>query len=199
MDFDIIKERFLLYKSDQRRALITLSVIALAIAAFFALSSRSQPVHGAEQIRLTAAPVSDTSTSLIFVHVAGKVVHPGVYPMLRGSRVVDALRAVGGELATADVSEVNLARVVVDGEQIYLPSKNETLRGATHTNSHSKININRANSSLFDSLPGIGPVIAERIVQFRKEHGPFASIEDLQKVGGIGPKLFMRIKDRLSL
>ena len=199
MDFDIIKERFLIYKTDQRRALITLSVIALAIALFFALSSRSQPVHGAEPIRLTAAPVSDTSTSLIFVHVAGKVVHPGVYPMVRGSRVVDALRAAGGELPSADVSEVNLARLVVDGEQIYLPSKSETLRSTSPTNSHSIININRASASLFDSLPGVGPVIAARIVQFRKENGPFSNLEDLQKVAGIGPKLFMRIKDRLSL
>ena len=199
MNFDIIKERFLIYKADQRRALITLSVIALAIALFFALSSRSQPVHGAEPIRLTVATVSDTSTSLIFVHVAGKVAHPGVYPMVRGSRVVDALRAAGGELPVADVSEVNLARLVVDGEQIYLPSKSETIRSATHMNSHSKININRANASLFDTLPGVGPVIAARIVQFRKDNGPFANLEDLQKVEGIGPKLFMRIKDRLSL
>ena len=103
------------------------------------------------------------------------------------------------ELPVADVSEVNLARLVVDGEQIYLPSKSETIRSATHLNSHSKININRANASLFDTLPGVGPVIAARIVQFRKDNGPFANLEDLQKVEGIGPKLFMRIKDRLSL
>jgi competence protein ComEA len=199
MDFDTFKERFLDFTIEQRRALISISLVAVALASYFSLASRAQPVHSAEPIQIERNQISDTSTSLLFIHVAGKVHHPGVYPVVRGSRVIDAVKAAGGPLPSADLSEVNLARVVIDGEQIYLPALHEGMRSSDRVSSSGKININRAGTAQFDSLPGIGPVIASRIVQYRKTNGPFASLEDMKKVEGVGEKLFSRIKDRLSL
>ena len=199
MDFSELKERFLAFTVDQKRALISLSIIAIGIAIFFSLSSKSQAVYSAEPIRVEANSSSESSTAIIFIHVAGKVSKPGVYPVLRGTRVVDVIAHAGGALKGVDLSDINLARQVVDGEQIYVA--NAEINGPRGTSSKysGKVNINRGTVMSFDSLPGIGPVIARRIVEYRKVNGPFLSLEDLKKVQGVGAKIFERIKGRLTL
>ena len=199
MDFSELKERFLAFTVDQKRALISLSIIAIGIAIFFSLSSKSQAVYSAEPIRVEANSSSESSTAIIFIHVAGKVSKPGVYPVLRGTRVIDLIAHAGGALKGVDLSDINLARQVVDGEQIYVA--NAEINGPRGTSSKysGKVNINRGTVMSFDSLPGIGPVIARRIVEYRKVNGPFLSLEDLKKVQGVGAKIFERIKGRLTL
>lgn len=199
MDFQTLKESALDYTKDQRRALISISLIAIGIAIYFSLSSRSNVVHSAEPIQIESSMTSDSSTSLIFVHVAGEVRKPGLYPMIRGARVNDAISIAGGPTAGADTSQINLARAIVDGEQIYLPSIRERRSISAGKSFNGKININQASVAAFDSLPGIGPVIAERIVKYRREHGPFITLEDIEKVQGVGAKTLARIKDRLTL
>ena len=118
-----------------------------------------------------------------------------------GSRVADAIKAAGGALKGVDLSEINLARVLNDGEQIYVgTAQNKSSGGANSAKKFTGIiNINRASKVDFDSLSGIGPVIAGRIVTYRVQNGPFMAIDDLLKVSGVGPKTLERIRPRLTL
>ena len=196
MHIDELREKLLDFSEDQRRAIISIGLIAILIASFFALASRGQSVEASEPLQKIVVQ-GDNS---LLVHVVGKVLRPGVYPMVSGARVNDAIAAAGGALKGVDLSEINLARKVVDGEQIYVGIESFTRNSSGSTRVGSgKININRANASQFESLPKIGPVIAKRIMDFRKLNGQFAALEDIQKVTGIGAKTFARIKDRITL
>lgn len=139
------------------------------------------------------------------VHIAGAVKKPGVYYFSLGSRVDDALRQAE-PLAEADLNALNLARKLADGEKIYVPKKGETpeqaLNGTVLTEqgaSGQKVNINTATAAELDTLPGIGPAIAQRIIDYRTEHGPFRTIADLQKVSGIGERRYEQIKDLVTI
>src|SRR5207245_10451085 len=129
----------------------------------------------------------------IVVDVVGAVRKPGVYDFAQGARVIDAVRAAGGFLPDAEPQAINLARPLVDGEQVVVPKKGETLPGAAGGSAQQpggKVNINNATESDFENLPGIGPVLAQKIVDYRNQHGTFRTIQDLMKVTGIGQKKF---------
>ncbi len=132
----------------------------------------------------------------VVVHVAGAVKHPGVYTLHVGDRVRDAIAAAGGAGSRADVAAVNLASLVEDGEQIVVPRRprgNETQAGvAVGSPSPSAtvpppVNINQADAAGLDTLPGVGPSTAGRIIAWRTEHGRFRTVDDLLAVPGIGP------------
>ena len=130
----------------------------------------------------------------IVVDVVGAIRKPGVYDFPQGARVIDAVRAAGGFVSGAEQQAINLARPLVDGEQIVVPKKGEAAPpaagGASAQQPGGKVNINSATESDFENLPGIGPVLAQKIVDYRTQHGPFRSIQDLMKVTGIGQKKF---------
>ncbi len=188
------KSQTLEYTTEQRRALIAISLVAILIAGVLFLSSRGEAVE-TPAIKV----IENTESKMLLVHVAGEVKRPGVYPVIDGSRVVDALSAAGGAKKGVDLSVINLARKVVDGEQIYLGVKPEEKKKVSSKSFSGTVYVNRASVSQFESLSGIGPVLARRIVDFRSANGPFVDIADLQKVPGIGEKTFERIKSRLSL
>jgi len=127
----------------------------------------------------------------------------GVYELPAGSRVIDAIRAAGGAKAKAALSELNLARVIKDGEQIYVDliytSESRARAGSKASAPRGPININRATASDLDSLDGIGPVIAKRIIAFRTTNGPFTAVEDLLKVSGIGDAKFAQFKEKIRV
>jgi len=144
----------------------------------------------------SASPTTGTSDAdaapTITVHVAGQVSSPGVYRFAAGSRVVDAVRAAGGATASADVDAVNLASLLEDGRQIYVPAVGERPPGGAVATSSSDgvrlpVDLNRATAEELDQLPGIGPTTAAAIVAHREEYGPFATTEGLLAVPGIGP------------
>ncbi len=156
------------------------------------------------------------TASPLFVHVTGAVIQPGVYPLPRTSRVQDALQAAGGYLPEADLAVLNLAAVVQDGERIWVPWKpNSTTpppqqaessqRGQTFNLPASPptqsglININSATQSELETLPGIGPVTAQKIIAYRQEHGPFTKIEELLEVSGIGVATLDKFKDYITI
>lgn len=198
MNVDELKERLPVYTSSQKQALALLSLLGVGLAIFLFLSTRGTAI--AQESPKPALSISPVNTTIL-VHVAGKVKKPDVYPMIQGSRVGDAIKAAGGALKGVDLSEINLARVLIDGEQIYVGTSQNmsTPRGKTSKNSTGIININRASKIDFDSLSGIGPVIAGRIVTYRLQNGPFMAIDDLLKVSGVGPKTLERIRPRLTL
>ena len=199
MNFSEIKERLPEYSESQKRALVTISLLAIGFACLlFATTRGSAIAQETPKPLLSLSPVKQT----ILVHVAGKVKKPDVYPLLQGSRVADAIKAAGGAKKGVDLSDINLARILIDGEQIYVGYVAAVDR-STPKNSVKKysgiVNINRATKAEFDSLVGIGPVIAGKIVAYRNQNGSFMAIEDLLKVSGIGAKTLERIRPRLTL
>ena len=183
------------FTSLQKRALLAVSGLVILLSIFIVVRGNTHKV--------TAPPVvvTEIAAPQIFVDVTGAVNNPGVYTLTANSRVIDAIKAAGNSAPGADLSTINLARVLADGEQIYVDAATTNSKGVrVSTPAHSgPININRATVHDFDSLDGIGPVIASRIVAYRKANGPFTTIEDLQKVSGIGVAKFAQIKAKIRV
>lgn len=140
----------------------------------------------------------------IIVHVTGEVKYSGVVTLNEGDRVVDAILAAGGETENADLSKLNLAYVLSDGEKIYVPNKNDSEEDlVTNGNNSEKenklVNINTATVEELSSLPGIGQALAERIVMYRMQNGKFENIEAIKNVSGIGDSKFNNIKDMIKV
>lgn len=136
--------------------------------------------------------------AVLLVHVTGAVATPGVVRAPDGARVVDVLELAGGALADADLGALNLARLVADGEQVVVPRVGEaTAPGAAGVRADGRVDLNRASAEELEALPGIGPVIARRIVEHREREGPFATVGDLRAVPGIGEKTFQALADLL--
>ena len=173
-----------------------------------------------EEISLdTAEKPVGASEEKLTVYVTGAVNHPGVLTLGEGARAADAVNACGGVLPTADMEKVNMAQMLKDGQQLLIPEKTgkqERLSGGKVTGEEVKgkhasgksngkdekggiVNINTADESELDTLPGIGPSMAKRIVEFRQTEGAFQSPEDLKKVRGIGDAKFEKLKDRISV
>ncbi|HHW56891.1 MAG TPA: transporter [Clostridia bacterium] len=135
----------------------------------------------------------------IKVYVTGLVKNPGVYLMKEGERIIDAINKAGGPLEEADLSNINLAQKVKDEQMIKVPKKEEEaiISFSGMSAKDKKININTATKEELQTLPGIGPVTAERIIEFRETKGPFKKIEDIMNVPRIGPKMFEQIKDKI--
>jgi competence protein ComEA len=141
------------------------------------------------------------------VQIAGAVPRPGVYALAQGSRVQDAISAAGGFLAEADKTGINLARALEDGEQLEIPYTEGAspvlgtpLPASTESASSAElININTASLAELDSLPGIGPTTAQKIIDYREQSGPFLAKEDIINVSGIGPGTYERIKDLITV
>jgi len=145
----------------------------------------------------------------IVVQVSGAVPRPGVYALAQGSRVQDAISAAGGFLAEAERTGINLARALEDGEQLdipYMEGSSPVIIDAptvvvvgTAPSSTELININTASATELDTLPGIGPTTAQKIIDYRQQNGPFLAKEDIVNVSGIGPGTYERIKDLITV
>jgi competence protein ComEA len=137
-------------------------------------------------VALETPPTAAAEPTVVLVHVAGAVLRPGVYQVTDGSRVLDAIEAAGGPTPEADIDQLNLAAEVPDGVQIRVPVIGETVVAAPGLLG-GPVDINRADSVGLERLPGVGPATAAAIVAHRDEFGPFASVDDLLLVPGIGP------------
>lgn len=132
----------------------------------------------------------------LYVHVLGRVAKPGLYVLDVDARVVDALAAAGGTLDDADLQAVNLARPLSDGEQLIVPVIGATGEaGGTSSEGDGLIDLNNADQSELETLPGIGPALAQRIISWRDDNGRFNSVDDLLIVAGIGDKVLAGLKD----
>ena len=176
-------------------ALVLLARDAPAVIAPPATSTPSQPdVSG-------ASPTS--SAAAVYVHVAGSVRAPGLYGLPTGARVADAIAAAGGARANADIDAINLAQVVTDGLKIDVPRKGVevTTTGAPSPGSSpgSMVSLNSADQAALEVIPGIGPVKAAAIVQYRTDNGAFSSLDELLEVTGIGPATLESIRPYVSL
>ena len=183
------------FTRHQKIALGIIAGFVLIISLFMVLRGNTQ-INAAPEI----VPIT-ISEPEIFVDVTGAVNNPGVYSLTGRSRVIDAIKAAGDSAPGADLSTINLARVLNDGEQIYVDATvvNSSGQRVSKKVATGPININRATLRQLDSLDGIGPVIAGRIIEYRKKNGSFLTIDDLQKVSGIGAAKFAQIKSKVRI
>jgi competence protein ComEA len=183
------------FSRPQKIALSIIAAIVLVLSIFMVVRGNTQANAVPEIIPVTIAEPE------IFVDVTGAVNNPGVYSLTGRSRVIDAIKAAGDSAPGADLSTINLARVLNDGEQIYVDSTvvNSSGQRVSKKVALGPININRATLRQLDSLDGIGPVIAGRINEYRKKNGSFLTIEHLQKVSGIGVAKFAQIKSKVRI
>lgn len=138
-----------------------------------------------------------TSSGKILVHVCGAVNKEGLFSLTFGDRVIDAIKMANGAKGDADLSVLNLAQVLKDGEKIFVPNKIND--NDVDTTKQKKVSINKGDIKAFDSLPGIGQTMAKAIIAYRKANGPFTCLQDLQKVPKIGKAKFEKLKDLITL
>ena len=183
------------YTTIQKRGLAIIAVLVIAISALFVTRGSSQEV-----VEKFPEVAIETLPQLLVIDVAGAVANPGVYSLPLNSRVVEAIKAAGGLKKGADTSDINQARILKDGEQIYVyPAVSKIVGARPVVRKNGPIMINRATVKDFEALDGIGPVLANRIVAYRKINGPFTAIEDLLKVPGIGQSKFAQFKEKLRV
>jgi competence protein ComEA len=201
---------------DLRRvALVTvLALVVVALGVRHLAGSRASDAAAADVARtlpVAPAPGADPAGGAageVTVHVAGAVRRPGVYRLKRGSRVDDAVRLAGGAVARADLSAVNLAAVAEDGRQVLVPLKAPVGGGGGGTGGSSapgspaaqaKVNLNTATLEELDTLAGVGPATAEKILAHREQHGAFGSVEELGDVPGIGEVRLAALRELVTV
>ena len=186
------------FSISQKRSLLSISALVIALSFFLVMRGAT------EEIPLAPEGLSVTeAVAQVTVDVAGAIKNPGVYTLPANSRVMDAIKAAGDKLKGADLSDINLARIIKDGEQIYVDpiyKAGASIRtGSKAAVPRGPININRASASELDSLDGIGPVIAKRIIAYRTTNGAFLAVEDLLKVSGIGDAKLAQFKEKIRV
>jgi competence protein ComEA len=175
-------------KSARRKLLMIAVGCVVTVALLVSGQTSSTP------IKITKHKGSlDSEVKSGYVHLTGAVKSPGVYPISIGMRLFEVIALAGGFTSKADRESVNLARTVTDGEQIFVSGAGDI------PVSDGLIHLNKATTSDFDKLPGIGPTLSSRIVDWREANGGFKSVDDLRRVGGIGDKLFAGIKSLVTL
>ena len=193
-------------RMDRRswKVLMALVGVALAVVGWMWWQGRAQPAavipdrvvaSGSGSESSAASAASAASAPMVVVHVVGAVGKPGLVHLLAGSRVADALKAAGGASSTKAESSVNLARVVVDGEQIQVNASGVT----AGTSAGGKVSLNSATAQEFEALPGVGPVLAQRIVDYRAAHGSFKAVDELDEVSGIGQALMGQLRAHVQM
>jgi competence protein ComEA len=199
------RERLDMLSRGEIAGLIVVLVAVLGGAGLWYARSLPKPVTIAEPGPGAAQPaVSPTSSpALLIVDVAGAVRTPGVYEFAEGERVVDAIERAGGPRPKADLSLLNLAAPLVDGTQILVPKFGPAVTGVPGETAPGSatglININTASTTELETLSGIGEVLAATIVEYRTQNGPFASVDDLLDVSGIGPATLEEIRDQVTV
>ena len=171
------------------------------------LESESAPSRIESVYQGEAEAQAEADDSEIVVYVTGAVRNPGVYTLAEGSRMVDAVDAAGGMAQDAATAACNLARAVADGEHIHVPTMDEASAPSANVDeddggalaSDSLVNVNTADQALLETLPGIGPEMARRIIAERDANGPFESVDDLMRVSGIGEKKLDALRDAICV
>ena len=205
----------------QKIILIFLGIVAIIGIAYYSyVSSKEENLNVSDTNELQVENQSneideeeaENKESKIKVHISGAVKNEGVYELEEDARIIDAIEKAGGTLEIADMKNVNLASKLEDGMKIYIPKQGEevtssnqevgeniALGNTSKESAKGKININKASKEELDTLPGIGESTAEKIINYRKEHKSFKSIEELKEVKGIGDAKFEEIKDLVDI
>ena len=206
-----LRERLSALSRGELVGLVAIVGITLGGAGLWYLRSLPQPVEvrsaGLFPASGTAAASPTETPAPLLVDVAGEVRKPGVYEFTEGDRIIDAIQAAGGATAKADLQALNLAAPVQEGVQVLVPAKQPVSGsappdGTTGTSPGAPgtlVNINTASATELEALPGIGEVISQAIVDYRTQNGPFATVDDLESVSGIGPPIMDDVRDLVTV
>ncbi len=178
---------------SRRRALL----LAAAALVLLAVAGRTLAGAGAARERPAERLVAEAPAAApkLVVHVAGAVRRPGLYRLAEGKRVADAVARAGGATAPADTAAINLAAPLADGMQVVVPRR---VPGAPGKAVGGRVSLSSATAAELDALPGIGPVTAQKILDYRAEHGGFRSVDDLDAIPGIGPARVEQLREVAS-
>ena len=175
-----------------------LALLTLAGSRLAGVGANEGPARAAPLVRIDGEEPSPARTRLV-VHVVGAVRRPGLFRLVEGSRVADAVARAGGPTPKAELSAVNLAAPLADGQQVLVPARGAAVRGGRRRSCRrTKVSLGAATVEQLDELPGIGPVTAQKIVDWRAAHGPFRSVEDLDDVPGIGPARIEQLRELVT-
>jgi competence protein ComEA len=208
-----------MFNLSRQEKIVFLIIISALLVTF------SWKLYSKEKSSITIVPTAEIGENdnreeneiidkeICIVHISGAVNHPGVYQLTEGERIIDAVKMAGGEMERANVDAVNLAAHLYDGQKIVIPFisennadevaqkdiANEELGQPDYSVNSTLLNLNAVTSNQLETLPGIGPALADRILAYRKDHGLFKNIEDVMNVSGIGEKRFESIKEYITV
>ena len=187
---------------SKEQKLIILGLVLVIVAGLGVMVFRHFAADGPEEILIeepeSQGKVQNERAGQIVVHVAGAVKREGVYRLKFGDRIIDALELAGGATASANLSFINLAEKVKDGQKVLVPVKRKVLERVSRASS-GKVNINTATENELCKVKGIGKSTAKRIIEYRNTSGPFSKIEDIMKVKSIGKGKLGKIKDQIII
>ena len=188
----------------QRRRLLLAAagalVLILLLGRFVLDAGTTTPVAPLPPPPAATAGVTGLPSSRVVVDVVGAVRLPGLYRLAQGSRIADAVARAGGATAKADLAQVNLAAPLADGEQVVVPRRGAPGTGAAPVGTApgaptAPVQLSTATLEQLDTLPGVGPATAQKILDYREQHGAFSSVDELDAVSGIGPKRLEQLRD----
>ena len=201
---------------ESKTKLIIFGIIILFIGIIGIIFNQISSIENSDEINLLeeSLVVQEGSENtveelnLIKVHITGEVVNEGMIELKEGDRIDDAIKKAGGITDKADLSKVNLAYELLDGQKVYIPSINDNKEEYLFIDAgenvledenvqNGKININTADSSLLQTINGVGESLAGKIIDYREKNGKFKNIEDLKNVSGVGDKKFEDLKDKI--
>ena len=201
-------------KINRKTIIIILIIMAITLIYYIYSTKENEKIESFEQTNeiIQNDTEMEEIKEKIKIHIAGAVNKEGLYELEEEQRIADAIEIAGGLKNDADLSDINLASKLEDGMKIYIPTINENTNENTNTQNINstknpntqgrttdKININTASQSELDTLPGIGPSTALKIIKYREENGKFKSIEDIKEVSGIGESKYEQIKDLIKI
>lgn len=193
-----------------RRFLARCCIVSIVVLGVFLPGCEKQEEAGFQEVSLeeldeegisAEQKLSEAGPEKIFVHVCGEVKRPGVYELYAGSRIFEAIKEAGGITKAAAETSINQAEMLSDGQQLYVPSKEEieNQKNGTGMTGDGKVNINKASKEELMTLTGIGEAKADAIIRYREEKGNFDSIEDIMEIEGIKEGVFRKIQDRITV
>jgi competence protein ComEA len=201
-----LRDRLASLSRGELAGLIVVLAVTLGGAGLWFARSLPKPVEigaPAPSVGESGESISSSPTAVtLIVDVAGEVRKPGVYEFAEGQRVIDAVNEAGGPTGKADLSSLNLAAPLTDGTQVLVPSSAgvaEAPIGSGTTGETGLVNVNTASATELETLSGIGEVLAAEIIGYRTENGPFASVDELDEVSGIGPATLEDIRDQVTV
>lgn len=187
------------YLLQRRRLLLAAAgalVLILLLGRFVLGAGTTTPAAPLPPPPAAAAGVTGLPSSRVVVDVVGAVRRPGLYRLAHGSRIADAVARAGGATTKADLAQVNLAAPLADGEQVVVPRRGASVAGGAATGTPTgPVQLSTATLEQLDTLPGVGPATAQKILDYREKHGAFSSVDELDAVPGIGPKRLEQLRE----